>query len=352
MSSPGPAPASDAGTATDAKLLAVSGLRTHYRTRAGVLEAVTGISFDVERGSCLGIVGESGCGKSAVALSIMRLLPENGWIAGGRILFAGQDLAQLGERELTAIRGAKIGMVFQDPMTSLHPGLTIGRQIGEVLKHHLHLPQKQARERARDLLGEVEIANADKRLDAYPHHLSGGMRQRVMIAIAIACRPRLLIADEPTTALDVSVQAGVLDLLDDLRRRYEMGLVLITHDMGVIAQMTDEVVVMYAGQVVERASTAALFAHPEHPYTEALLGALPQIDLDDARTRPLVAIPGQPPVLIAPTSGCRFAPRCPHLAADDGCEISDPPLREIRPGHWVRTQHPASARAAVTAGAN
>ncbi len=327
-------------------LLEVEDLRTQFSARQGRVHAVDGVSFAVEEGASLAIVGESGCGKSVTALSIMGLLPKNGRVVGGSVRFDGRELTRLKRRELEDVRGRQIAMVFQDPMTSLNPTLTIGTQIMETIQRHLSLPREQARRRAIEILEEVEIPDAARRLDDYPHRYSGGMRQRVMIAIATACRPKLLIADEPTTALDVTVQAAVLDLLHDLRRHHGTALVLITHDMGVVADMADEVVVMYAGQVVEQAPTLELFDHPEHPYTEALLGALPQIDA--GRTR-LSAIPGRPPSLVDPSPTCRFAPRCPYASTNDGCTASMPELRALRPGHLVRSAHPASERAAVTA---
>ncbi|HEY3542361.1 MAG TPA: ABC transporter ATP-binding protein [Gaiellaceae bacterium] len=329
-------------------LLEVENLRTHFFTRAGVVRAVDGVDFAIEKGKTLGIVGESGCGKSVTALSIMRLLPTPpARIVSGSIRFEGRELTALSERQLEDVRGSEIGMVFQDPMTALNPTLTIGTQLVEVLQRHLGLDRAAARRRAAELLDEVGIARARERLDDYPHHFSGGMRQRVVIAIAIACEPRLLIADEPTTALDVTVQAQVLDLLDDLRREREMAMILITHNMGVVAESADDVAVMYAGQIVEQAPARELFHSPEHPYTEALLAALPDLDDPRARERRLAAIPGRPPDLIDPPPACRFAARCPYAGCADSCASEAPALRELRPGHWVRTEHPASERAAI-----
>ena len=326
-------------------LLEIRDLRTHFFTREGVVQAVDGVSLAVEPGRTLGLVGESGCGKSVTALSIMRLLPAPpARIVSGHIRFAGRDLTALSERELEEVRGREIAMVFQDPMTALNPTLTIGTQICEVLQRHLGLDRRPARRRAAELLAEVGIPRAYERLDDYPHRFSGGMRQRVVIAIAIACEPRLLIADEPTTALDVTVQAQVLDLLDDLRREHEMAMLLITHNMGVVAECADDVAVMYAGQIVEQAPAAELFLRPEHPYTEALLDALPDLDDPDARQGRLAAVPGRPPRLVNPPTACRFAARCPYAERRDTCTLDPPPLRELRPDHWVRTAHPASER--------
>jgi oligopeptide/dipeptide ABC transporter ATP-binding protein len=326
-------------------LLELSDLRTHFFAREGVVHAVDGVSLAVDAGSTLGLVGESGCGKSVTALSIMRLLPTPpARIVSGSIRLGGRELTELSERELEDVRGRQIGMVFQDPMTALNPTLTIGTQIAEVLQRHLGLKRPAARRRAAELLAEVGIPRAAERLDDYPHRFSGGMRQRVGIAIAIACEPRLLIADEPTTALDVTVQAQVLDLLDDLRREHEMAMLLITHNMGVVAESADEVAVMYAGQIVEQAPAPELFSRPEHPYTEALLAALPDLDDHGARDGRLAAIPGRPPDLIDPPAACRFAPRCPFAERGDCCALEAPPLRELRPGHWVRSAHPASER--------
>jgi oligopeptide transport system ATP-binding protein len=327
-------------------LLEVDNLQTHFFTREGVVRAVDGVSFTVEPGKTLGIVGESGCGKSVTALSIMSLLPQPpAKIVGGSVRFEGFDLAKLSDRDLEDVRGNEIAMIFQDPMTSLNPTLKIGTQITETMERHLGLDRKQAKKRAIELLQEVHIPNAADRLDDYPHRFSGGMRQRVMIAIAISCNPKLLIADEPTTALDVTVQAGILDLLDELQEEHEMAMILITHDMGVVAEAADDILVMYAGQIVEQAPSLELFDHPEHPYTEALLGALPQIEGEGIREGRLTAIPGRPPDLADPPLACRFAPRCPFSDREDSCTKTVPQLRQIRPGHWVRSAHPATERA-------
>jgi len=332
-------------------LLDVNDLRTHFFTREGVVQAVDGVSFSVEKGRTLGIVGESGCGKSVTALSIMGLIPKPpAKIVSGSIVFEGRDLTSLTERQLENVRGNQIAMIFQDPMTCLNPTLTIGTQITETLRRHLELTKDAARRRAAELLAEVGIPNAAARLDDYPHRFSGGMRQRVMIAIALSCNPKLLIADEPTTALDVTIQAQILDLLDGLRQAHEMAMIIITHDMGVVAEAADDIAVMYAGQILEQASALDLFDNPEHPYTEALLGALPQLEGEGIREGRLTAIPGRPPDLLDPPAGCRFAPRCPYRDSGDTCATEPQPLREIRPGHFVRSAHPASERSRTREG--
>jgi oligopeptide/dipeptide ABC transporter ATP-binding protein len=325
-------------------LLSVRDLRTHFFTREGVVHAVDGVSFDVEERRVLGIVGESGCGKTVTALSVIGLIQKpTARIVTGEVLFGGRDLTKLSERELEDVRGSQIAMIFQDPMTSLNPTLTIATQITETIRRHFDVSKEEARKRALALLEEVHIPNAAKRLDDYPHRLSGGQRQRVMIAIALSCEPELLIADEPTTALDVTVQAQVLDLLEELRESHGTAMILITHDMGVVAEAADDVIVMYAGQIVEQAPVLELFDRPEHPYTEALLGALPQIEGAGIRERRLTAIPGRPPGLVDPPETCRFAPRCKY-AGSDACTTHMPELRELRPGHLVRSEHPASER--------
>jgi oligopeptide transport system ATP-binding protein len=329
-------------------LLEVKDLKTYFFTREGSVQAVDGVSFGVDKGKTLGLVGESGCGKSVTALSIMGLIPKPpGKIVEGSILFDGKELTKMSERQLENVRGRQIAMIFQDPMTSLNPTLKIGTQITEVLRRHLDLSRDEARKRAAELLEEVRIPRAADRLADYPHRFSGGMRQRVMIAIALACNPKLLIADEPTTALDVTIQAQILDLLDELRREHDMAMIIITHDMGVVAETADDIAVMYAGQIVEQASAFDLFDNPEHPYTEALLGALPHLEGagQEIREGRLVSIPGRPPDLVNPPEACRFAPRCPYRDAGDTCATVLPPLREIRTGHLVRSAHPASERA-------
>jgi oligopeptide/dipeptide ABC transporter ATP-binding protein len=325
-------------------LLDVQNLKTHFFTREGVIQAVDGVSFTVDRGRTLGIVGESGCGKSVTALSIMGLIPRPpAKIVDGSVTFDGRDLTKLGERELEDVRGKEIAMIFQDPMTSLNPTFKIGTQITETIRRHFDVTKGEARQRAVELLEEVGIPGAAERLDDYPHQFSGGMRQRVMIAIALSCQPKLLIADEPTTALDVTIQAQILDLLERLREERQMAMIIITHDMGVIAEAAGVVAVMYAGQIVEQAGALDLFDNPEHPYTEALLGALPQLEGTGIREGRLTAIPGRPPDLVDPPEGCRFAARCPY-EGQDSCATRAQELREIRPGHLVRSAHPTSER--------
>jgi oligopeptide/dipeptide ABC transporter ATP-binding protein len=325
-------------------LLEVDNLKTHFFTREGVVQAVDGVSFQVEKGRTLGIVGESGCGKSVTALSIMGLIPKPpAKIVEGSVTFEGRDLTTLSERRLEDVRGRQIAMIFQDPMTSLNPTFRIGTQITETLHRHFDMSKGEARKRAVELLDEVGIPRPAERLDDYPHQFSGGMRQRVMIAIALSCEPKLLIADEPTTALDVTIQAQILDLLERLREEHDMAMIIITHDMGVVAEAADEVAVMYAGQIVEHASGLELFGNPEHPYTEALLGALPQLEGEGIREGRLTAIPGRPPDLVDPPESCRFGARCPYRE-QDSCADEPQELRQVRPGHWVRTAHPAGER--------
>ena len=311
-------------------LLEVEGLTTRFHGDAGTITAVDGISFRLERRETLAIVGESGCGKSSAALSLLRLVP-----AAGSARLDGRDLLALGERDLLAVRGAEIGMVFQEPMTSLNPVLTIGEQITEALHAHGSVSRSAARARAIELLGLTGIPDPQRHVEAYPHTLSGGMRQRAMIAMAIACAPKLLIADEPTTALDVTVQAQILDLLRDLQSRLAMGLLLITHDLGVVAELADRVAVMYAGRIVETARAARLFSQPLHPYTIGLLAA--SLAFEDG-TGPLTDIPGHPPDLAALAPGCAFAPRC--LRADARCHAETPLLRE-EGGRSVACHHVA-----------
>ncbi|MBS7790975.1 ABC transporter ATP-binding protein [Roseococcus sp. SDR] len=310
-------------------LLQIENLRTVFRTSGGDVAAVDGVSLEVPRGRTLGIVGESGCGKSVLSLSIMRLVAHPGRIASGRVLLEGRDLAGLSNAEMRGVRGRDIGMIFQEPMTSLNPVHTVGFQITEGIRaHEPHASKAELRERGIAALARVRIPSPERRFDEYPHQLSGGMRQRVMIAMALACSPRLLIADEPTTALDVTVQAQILDLLRDLQAETGMAIILITHDLGVIAEMADDVAVMYAGRVVERTSARDLFEDPQHPYTLGLLGSIPRLDEDRER---LLAIQGAVPPPFALPPGCRFAPRCPF--AVEACRAEIPALRAIGMGH-------------------
>ena len=310
-------------------LLAVSDLRTYFRVDGGELKAVDGVSFSVEAGRTLGIVGESGCGKSVTALSIMGLIAQPpGRIAGGTIRFEGRDLLELPAEAMRELRGDRISMIFQEPMTSLNPAFTVGDQIVEVIRRHRRVDRAEARALAIDMLRRVRIPSPAQRYDDYPHRLSGGMRQRVMIAIALACGPRLLIADEPTTALDVTIQAQILDLMRTLREETGTAIILITHDLGVVAEIADEVAVMYAGRIVERAPVEALFANPQHPYTIGLLGSMPQLSREQPR---LAAIEGQVPNPLVTVAGCRFHPRCPFAIAH--CHREDPPLLPIAGGH-------------------
>ena len=307
----------------------VSNLRTVFYTRGGIVPAVHDVSFDVRRGETLGLVGESGCGKSVTALSILRLIPaRSGRIECGSVMYEGRNLLDLGEEEMRAIRGGEIAMIFQEPMTALNPVLTVGQQIVETILLHQPMTPAQARERAIEMLHMVHISEPQRQVDNYPHQLSGGMRQRAMIAMALSCSPDLLIADEPTTALDVTIQAQILDLLGTLRAETGMAIMLITHDLGVVAEMADEVLVMYAGRVVERAPAAMLFAEPQHPYTIGLMGSVPRLDLEQDR---LAAIEGQVPNPANLPQGCRFRARCPFAVA--ACAEAEPPLVEVVPGH-------------------
>ncbi len=312
-------------------LLEVRNLTTCFKVDGGEFTAVDDVSFSVAAGSTLGIVGESGCGKSVTSLSIMGLLPKGqGRIAAGSIHFDGTDLAQLPPSALRRLRGNRLAMIFQEPMTSLNPAFTVGDQLIEAIRCHQRLDAATARLQAIAMLRRVRISSPEERIDAYPHQMSGGMRQRVMIAMALACSPRLLIADEPTTALDVTIQAQVLDLMRSLREETGTAIILITHDLGVIAELADEVVVMYAGKVVERAPVARLFAEPQHPYTVGLLGSIPRLHQVQER---LAAIDGQVPTPMTVMPGCRFAARCPF--GERSCTEAVPPLLEIAPGHVV-----------------
>jgi peptide/nickel transport system ATP-binding protein len=311
------------------ELLSIEGLRTTFRTQSGEVAAVDGVDLSIARGRTLGIVGESGCGKSVLSLSIMRLVPPPGRIAAGRIMFDGNDLAALPAAEMRAIRGGRIAMIFQEPMTSLNPAFTVGDQIIEAMQaHERHGSAATLRARAIAALDRVHIPAAARRFDDYPHQLSGGMRQRVMIAMALSCAPDLLIADEPTTALDVTVQAQILDLLRTLQQQTGMAIILITHDLGIVAEMADEIAVMYAGRVVERAPGPQIFDDPQHPYTLGLLGSIPRIEQERDR---LLAIEGSVPSPFDLPQGCRFHPRC--VFAEPACADTDPDLREITAGH-------------------
>jgi oligopeptide/dipeptide ABC transporter ATP-binding protein len=320
-------------------LLEVEDLRTLFHAEGTVARAVDGVSFLLGAGETLAIVGESGSGKSVTSLSIMRLVPTPpGEIAGGRIRFRGRDLLTLSEADMRRIRGNEIGMIFQEPMSSLNPLLTVSEQIAEVLREHQGLSRSEARRHAVDMLARVNIPDPERRAREYPHRLSGGMRQRVMIAMALACRPALLIADEPTTALDVTIQAQILHLIRALQREMNMGALFITHNLGVVAQVADRVAVMYAGRIVEQGNVADVFTSPLHPYTRALLRSIPRVapaGRDPARR--LLSIPGQVPTPIALPPGCSFAPRCP--LADSTCLDVSPPLAEVLPQHDVRCHH-------------
>ncbi|HEY1543132.1 MAG TPA: ABC transporter ATP-binding protein [Xanthobacteraceae bacterium] len=315
-----------------APLLQIDNLEVTFHGDAGrVTRAVGGVSLGVGRGRTLGVVGESGSGKSVTFLAVMGLLPQRTAQVAGGIRFDGRDLLTLPDRELRDLRGNRLAMIFQEPMTSLNPSLTIGEQIIEVFVRHRGLARDKARRAAIEMLRLVRIPSPEQRVDDYPHRLSGGMRQRAMIAIALACRPQLIIADEPTTALDVTIQAQILDLLRDLKSATDAAIVLITHDLGVIAEVADDVAVMYAGEVVEQAPVATLFTAPEHPYTVGLLGSLPRLD---QKADQLAVIDGMVPDMSVPQPGCRFAPRCPF--ADAGCRAAPPPVVQISAGHWSR----------------
>jgi len=309
-------------------LIQVKDLRTSFFTPEGEVKAVDGVSYEIAEGRTLGLVGESGCGKSVTALSIMRLVPPPGKIVGGEILYRGKDLLKLDNESMRKMRGNEISMIFQEPMTSLNPVFTAGDQIGEAIRLHQHLGRKAAREKTIEMLKLVRIGDAESRVDSYPHQLSGGMRQRVMIAMALSCNPSLLIADEPTTALDVTIQAQILDLMRELQQETGTSIVLITHDLGVVAEVADDVVVMYAGRVVEQASVRALFEEPQHPYTVGLLGSIPRLAGDAAR---LTAIEGQVPNPQRLPIGCRFADRCPFVEV--ACRAAPPPLKRVSAAH-------------------
>ena len=323
---------------TAAPLLAVEDLRTYFDLRIGTVKAVDGVSFTLAPHETLAIVGESGCGKSITALSLMRLVPgPPGRVAGGKVELAGVDLLALDEEAMRAVRGKDIAMIFQEPMTSLNPVLTIGSQIAEAVLLHEKVSSRQAWQKAVDMLRLARISEPEQRAHEYPHQLSGGMRQRVMIAMALACSPKVLIADEPTTALDVTIQAQILEIILDLQRKLGTAVILITHDLGVVAETAQRVIVMYAGRKVEEASVEELFAHPQHPYTHGLMGSIPRLPSmrgeNAGAVERLQEIPGTVPALSNLPSGCVFAPRCAH--AEDRCRALYPAYEEKRPGHWA-----------------
>jgi peptide/nickel transport system ATP-binding protein len=315
-------------------LLEISGLKVHFKTDDGMVRAVDGVDISVNRGETVSIVGESGCGKTVTAMTVLKLIAmPPGRIMAGQILFEGRDLVPMGLDEMRAIRSKQIGIVFQEPMTSLNPVYTVGQQIAETVRHHEGLGKRAAMDRAAEMLALVQIPNPMKRVHDFPHQFSGGMRQRVMIAMALSCNPKLLIADEPTTALDVTIQAQILELMNEMKQRLGMSILLITHAMGVVAETAQRVIVMYAGKVVEDATVENLFANPRHPYTQGLIRSIPRIDLAATSHTRLEAIPGSVPSLLNPPSGCRFAARCRF--ATEACTAAEPPLREVAPGHKV-----------------
>ena len=315
-------------------LLSIEGLKTHFKTDDGMIHAVDGVDLAIQRGETLGVVGESGCGKTVTAMTVMKLVAmPPGKIVAGRILWQGRDLVPLGPDEMRSIRAKEIAIIFQEPMTSLNPVYSVGEQIAEVIRLHEGLGQRAALEKTIEMLKLVHISNPERRVHDYPHQFSGGMRQRVMIAMALSCRPKLLIADEPTTALDVTIQAQILELLGELKEKFGMAVMLITHAMGVIAETAQRVAVMYAGKVVEEAPVASLFASPLHPYTQGLIRSIPRVDTAATQKKRLEAIGGVVPSLLDPPPGCRFAPRCRYARAI--CTAETPPLREIKSGHKV-----------------
>ncbi|MGE7271093.1 ABC transporter ATP-binding protein [Brevibacillus panacihumi] len=325
------------------KLLQVNNLRTTFHIEAGQVQAVRGISFHVEKGESVGIVGESGSGKSVSMLSIMRLLPDNAKIEADRLLFDGIEIMDMDHKQMRRLHGNDIGMIFQDPMTSLNPLFTIGDQLMEPIRIHLKLSKAEAKKKAIEVLKMVEIPSPETRLNQYPHEFSGGMRQRVMIAIAISCNPKLLIADEPTTALDVTIQAQILDLMRDLKKKSNTSIVLITHDLGVVASMCSRIIVMYGGQIVEEGTTREVFYNPQHPYTWGLIRSMPKVS--EGEKKKLIPIPGSPPDLLAPPQGCAFAARCEH--AMKVCTKYSPAAISLSESHraacWL--MHPKAAKA-------
>ncbi|HWT09126.1 MAG TPA: ABC transporter ATP-binding protein [Roseomonas sp.] len=326
------------------RLLEISGLKVHFRTDDGWVRAVDGVDIGVDRGETVSIVGESGCGKTVTAKTVLKLIDmPPGKIVAGSIHWQGRDLVPADAATMRAIRAKEIGFIFQEPMTSLNPVYTVGEQIAESVRQHEGLSRRAAMDRAAEMLALVHIPNARARVHDYPHQFSGGMRQRVMIAMALSCNPKLVIADEPTTALDVTIQAQILDLLEEMKQRLGMAVLLITHAMGVVAENAQRVIVMYAGKVVEEAPVGALFARPLHPYTQGLIRSIPRLDLAATEHHRLEAIPGTVPSLLNPPIGCRFAARCRH--ATDECRAAEPPLREISPGHKVACIHAESIAA-------
>jgi oligopeptide/dipeptide ABC transporter ATP-binding protein len=324
-------------------VLEIEDLKTHFFTPAGIVKAVDGVSYSVRSGETLGVVGESGCGKSVTALSVLRLIAEPpGRIVGGTVRFEGRNLLDLNQRQMEEIRGNEISMIFQEPMTSLNPLYTVGRQISEAIAVHQGVSRRKAMDMAVEMLRRVSIPEPEQRAHTYPHQMSGGMRQRVMIAMALSCNPKVLIADEPTTALDVTIQAQILELMREMQQDYGMAVVLITHDMGVVAENADRVIVMYAGRKVEEADVDDLFERPAHPYTRGLLDSIPHLDEAGKAGAPRVRlneIKGLVPSLVHLPQGCSFAPRCSH--ATDRCRASPPPLEQHWPGHWVACWHAA-----------
>ena len=318
----------------EAPLLEIAGLKVHFKTDDGMVRAVDGVDLSVNRGETVSIVGESGCGKTVTAMTVLKLIAmPPGRIVAGSILFEGRDIVPLGADQMRAIRSKQIGIVFQEPMTSLNPVYTVGEQIAETVRAHEGMSRRAAMTRAAEMLALVQIPNAGKRVHDFPHQFSGGMRQRVMIAMALSCNPKLLIADEPTTALDVTIQAQILELMNEMKARLGMSVLLITHAMGVVAETAQRVIVMYAGKVVEEARVEDLFATPRHPYTQGLIRSIPRIDLAATRHTRLEAIPGSVPSLLNPPQGCRFAARCRYVTP--ACIDAEPPLREAAPGHKV-----------------
>jgi peptide/nickel transport system ATP-binding protein len=316
------------------RLLEIRGLKTHFKTDDGMVRAVDGVDLTIDRGETLGVVGESGCGKTVTAMTVLKLIQmPPGKIVDGQIMWQGRDLVPLGPDEMRKVRSKQIAIIFQEPMTSLNPVYTVGHQIAETIQMHEDLNRRDAMDRAIEMLRLVHIPTPERRAHNYPHQFSGGMRQRVMIAMALSCNPRLLIADEPTTALDVTIQAQILDLLAEMKSRLGMAIMLITHAMGVVAETAQRVVVMYAGRVVEDASVERLFAHPLHPYTQGLIRSIPRIDKDAGKRARLEAIGGMVPSLIDPPPGCRFAPRC--RSAMPACTAAVPELRTVEAGHKV-----------------